>query len=217
MKKIITNVERFPNDGQAIRFIACFVSMLMRAEGLTGAKIHRELYNLYSVVSGFGFLQDASSLDDQQESNVLLRKFDWYIGFTMDYAGYESEELIFPQDNKDLLLSRIKASIDNDVPVLALFGVLYQWVLITGYDDDGILYGLDGSQGWGKPVPEPAGYDENGLFVIPDWYEKRGHAFILGEKKAPAVTMQEVFERGIRILKYTKPARRSKRLKDFLG
>jgi len=215
MKKTISNVEHFPNDGQAIRFIACFVSMLMRAEGLTGAKIHSELYNLYSAVTGFGFLQTSSGIKDQQESNVLLRKYDWYIGFAMDYAGYEFQELIFPQDSKDLLFSKIKASIDNDVPVLALFGELYQWVLITGYDRSGVLYGLDGSHGWGSPVPKPAGYDENGLFVMPDWYENRGHAFVLGEKKAPAVTMQEVFERGVRIMEHTKPARRAKRPKGY--
>lgn len=211
MKKTISNVEHFPNDGQAIRFIACFVSMLMRAEGLAGAKTHRELYNLYSAVSGFGFLQAASSIDDQQKSNVLLRKFDWYIGFTMDYAGYEFEELIFPDEKKDLVFDKFKASIDNGIPVLALFGELYQWVLITGYDSGGVLYGLDGSQGWGAPVPAPAGYDENGLFVMPDWYEKSGYSFVLTEKKAPAVTMQEVFERGIRILQHTRPARKRKR------
>jgi len=218
MKKTISNVVDFPHDGQAIRFIACFVSMLMRAEGITDTRMHPMLYDLYTAVTGFGFLQAAASIEDNQASNVMLREFDWYIGFAMDYAGYEFEELCFPQDKKDLALSKIKSSVDKDLPMLAVFSGKYHWQLITGYDDEGTLYGLDGSQGfWGKPEPAPAGYDENGLFVMPDWYEKGGHIFVLGEKKAPAVTMRDVFTRGARIMKYMKPARRRKRLKDFLG
>jgi hypothetical protein len=175
---------------------------------------HEELYNLYTTVTGFGFLQIDLSNDDHmkddwnQTCNVMLREFDWYIGFTMDYAGYNYEELIFPDINKDVVFSKIKSSIDKDIPVLALFGRLYQWVLITGYDDYGALYGLNGSQGyWGKPIPEPTGYDENGLFIMPDWYEKAGHAFILGEKKEPTVTIQDVFKRGIKIMESMKEKR----------
>ena len=233
MKKIIGDVVPFPNGCESVRFTACFVSMLMRAEGMTdrtcdffcdkqgGSCIrcgqcadmvplhrkHEELYNLYNAVAGFGFLQLDLSDDAQmaadwnQTCNVLLRAFDWYIGFTMDYAGYTYEELIFPDDNRDEVWHKLQASIDRDVPVLALFGGRYEWVLVTGYDDGGALYGLDGAQGyWGAPHTKPAAYDENGLFRMPDWYEKRGHAFILGEKKAPCVTMRDVLQRGIRIM-----------------
>jgi hypothetical protein len=240
MKKIIPDVVNFPNGCETVRFTACFVSMLMRAEGITDKncdffcgkqkgncircgqcadlipinKKHEELYNLYTAVTGFGFLQIDLSNDDHmkddwnQTCNVMLREFDWYIGFTMDYAGYDYEELIFPDNNKDVVFSKIKSSIDKDIPVLALFGRLYQWVLITGYDDDGALYGLNGSQGyWGKPIPEPTGYDENGLFIMSDWYEKAGHAFILGEKKEPTVTIQDVFKRGIKIMESMKEKR----------
>ena len=211
MKKIIPDVVNFPNDYETVRFTACFVSMLMRAEGLTDIKTHNELYNLYTAVTGFGFLQiDLSndkhmSKDWNQTCSVILREFDWYIGFTMDYAGYEFEELIFQTEEKDIVFNKIKFSIEKDIPVLALFGKRYQWVLITGYDDDGTLYGLDGSQGyWGKPYAEPAGYDENGMFIIPDWYEKKGHAFILGAKKVSSITIQDVFKRGIKIIESMK-------------
>lgn len=237
MKKIISDVVNFPNDCETVRFTACFVSMLMRAEGITDKdcdffcdkqkgdcircgqccdleplnRKHNELYNLYIAVSGFGFLQIDLSNDNHmkddwnQTCNVMLREFDWYIGFTMDYAGYECEELIFPHDTKDVVFGKIKSSIDKDIPILALFGKKYQWVLVTGYDDNGALYGLDGSQGyWGKPDPQPAGYDENGIFIMPDWYEKAGHAFILGKKKEPTVTIENVFKRGIKIMESMK-------------
>ena len=233
MHKNISDVVNFPNGCETVRFTACLVSMLMRANGITDKncnffcgsqsgncircgrcknlipinKKHEELYNLYTAVTGFGFLQidlsnDAHMQGDwNQTCNVILRKFDWYIGFAFDYAGYEYEEWIFPDNNKEETFDAIKASIDNDVPVLALFGKLYQWILITGYDDAGALYGFDGSQGyWGTPVAKPQRYDENGLFIMPDWYEKGGHAFVLGAKKTPSVTIRDVFIRGIKII-----------------
>lgn len=237
MKKLIPNVVNFPNGCETVRFTACFVSMLMRAEGLTNPNIdffcgnqkgncircggcndlvplckkHEELYNLYTAVTGFGFLQiDLSNnehmkTDWNQTCNVMLREFDWYIGFAMDFAGYDYEELIFQMDDKKRVFEKIKSSIDRDVPVLTLFGEIYEWVLITGYDDDDALYGLDGSQGyWGNPAAAPAGYDENGLFIMPDWYDKKGHAFILGTRKEPSVTIQDVFKRGIKIMESMK-------------
>ena len=74
--------------------------------------------------------------------------------------------------------------------------------MVTGYDDGGVLYGLDGSKGyWGEtPELEPSGYDENGLFILPDWYEKLTHAFVITSKKDIAVTIQDVFKRGIKIM-----------------
>ncbi len=211
MKKTISDVVSFPNGCETVRFTACFVSMIMRAEGISNEK-HEDLYQLYTAVTGFGFMQmdlsndEHMSRDWNQTCNILLREIDWYIGFTMDYAGYDFEELIFPSGiKKDEAFNKIKASIDKDIPILALFGRTYGWVLVTGYDGDGVLYGLDGSQGyWGKPYEKPAGYDETGLFIMPDWYEKAGHAFILGDKKESSVTMQDVFKHGIKIMETLK-------------
>ena len=233
MKKVISDVVNFPNGCETVRFTACLVSMLMRADGITDENCdffcneqkgncircgkckdlvplnrkHEELYNLYNAVTGFGFLQLDLSRDNHmkddwnQTCNIMLREFDWYIGFAFDYAGYDYKEYIFPDNNKELVFNEIKASIDRDMPVLALFGRLYQWVLITGYDGSGALNGYDGSQGyWGEPAAKPSGYDENGLFIMEDWYEKGGHAFTLGAKKEPSVTLRDVFRRGIKIM-----------------
>ena len=155
--------------------------------------------------------------DWNQTCNVMLRGLGWYIGFALDYAGYNCDEYIFANDSKADVLGAIQASINKDVPVLALFGKIYQWVLITGYDDDGTLYGYDGSQGyWGKPVAQPAGYDADGLFIMPDWYEKGGHAFVLGAKKVPSVTLQEVFLRGINIMESMQAAKYYSNTVDFM-
>jgi hypothetical protein len=255
MKKIISDVVNFPNGCETVRYTACFVSMLMRAEGITDKdcdffcekqngncircgqckdlipinKKHEELYNLYTAVTGFGFLQIDLSNDSHmkndwnQTCNVMLRAFDWYIGFSMDYAGYDFDEYMFPDDNdensfpKDMVFNKIKSSIDNDIPVLALFGKIYQWVLITGYDDNCALYGLDGSQGyWGNPFSEPAGYDEDGVFFMPDWYQKGGHAFVLGAKKKPTITIQDVFKRAIKIMESMKEKQYYKNSVDFM-
>lgn len=249
MKKIISDVVNFPNGCETVRFTACLVSMLMRAEGMTDKncdffcetqkgscircgqcgdfeplqKRHEALYQLYTAVTGFGFLQLDLSDDNHmgedwnQTCNVMLRQFDWYIGFTMEFAGYDFEEFIFQLDDKERVFRKIKASLDRDVPVLALFGERYQWVLITGYDDSCALYGFDGSQGyWGQPYAKPAGYDENGLFYMPDWYEKKGHAFILGAKKAPSATMQDVWARGIKIMEHMQEKGYYRRSAEYL-
>jgi len=207
MKHLISDIIRFPNGCQPVRFVACFMSMLMRAEGMPPCtKTHQALYELYMAVSGFGFIPPDEGLTDaewNQENNVRLRAFDWYIGYTFDYAGWDAEELIFQNGEREADFTKIKASIDRGIPVLALFGRVYQWVLLTGYDDEGCLYGLDGSQaGWDVPAAAPAGYDENGVFIMPDWHGKGGHAFILGEKKARTVTLRDVFHRGNRIMEY---------------
>ena len=254
MKKTISDVVNFPNGCETVRFTACLVSMLMRADGITDKdcdffcgrqegncvkcgqckdlvpinKKHEELYNLYTAVTGFGFLQVDLSNDMHMKegwehtSYKLLREIDYYVKPPMDFAGYDFEELNLP-DKKENVFPKIKASIDKDIPVLMILDIelesceFYQWVLITGYDDDFILYGLDGSQGyWGESFAEPAGYDENGLFIMPDLYERQGHAFILGEKKKPDFTIQEVFKRGIKIMERMKEKKHYSNTVDFM-
>lgn len=205
MRKIISDVVNFPNDCETVRFTACFVSMLIKADGITGKSKHNELYNLYNAVTGYSFMQMDLSNDDHMSEEwdftcqKLLREFDYYVGFTMDYAGYEFEETQAPEA-KEHIFAKIKDSIDRDIPVLIQYVNQYQWVIVTGYDDKMTLYGYDGSQGyWGKSPAEPEGY-EDGLFIQPDWYEKMAHAFILGKKKKPGVTLDDVFQRGIQIM-----------------
>ena len=158
--------------------------------------------------------------DWNETCNILLRNFDWYIGFAFDYAGYDFEELMpFTGHSKEIVFEKIKNSIDKNIPVLALFAKIYQWVLVTGYDERGdILYGFDGSQGyWGEtPELKPSGYDENGLFILPDWYEKLTHAFVITGKKDTAITIQDVFKRGIKIMESMKEQKYYSHTVDFM-
>lgn len=232
MKKIIDNVVGFPNDAESIRFTACFVSMLMRAQGIIDEeqdfycssqngpcikcgkcenvvplkRLHNEIYNLYTIVTGYGFLQIDLSNDEHMTNNwdftsqVLLNEFDDYIDFTMDFAGYEYEKIQRPE-SKSSIYEKIKASIDRDVPVLIQFKHLLQWVLVTGYDDKNkSILGFDGSQGyWGASCAEPEDYEDN-LFVMSDWYEKLACAYIVGVKKESKVGIRDVFKRGKQIM-----------------
>ena len=247
MKKIISDVVNFPNDCETVQFTACFVSMLMRAEGIVDKNIdffcsgqkgncircgrckdlvplhkkHNEIYNLYTAVTGYGFLQiDLSNDEHMSESwdfscQKLLREFDYYVGFTIDFAGYEFEE-VQPPEAKDSILTKIKTSIDKDIPVLIQLTHKYQWILVTGYDSC-TLYGFDGSQGyWGESPAKPTGYDENGMFILSDWYEKMAHAFILGKKKQPTVNIQDVFKRAVKIMESMKVKRYYRNSVDFM-
>ena len=205
MKKTICDVMKFPNNCETVQFTACFVSMLMKAEGITEESKYIELYNLYNCVSGYSFLQkDLSSnqnLDSRWDitSQKLLREFDYYIGFTMDFAGYEFEEVQAPE-TKDSIFAKIKDSIDKDIPVIMQLIKEYQWVVVTGYDEKKLLYGLENSLDFFGDAPVESGDYEDELFILPDWYEKMAHAFILGNKKNTSVTIDDVHYRGIRII-----------------
>lgn len=207
MKKLISDVVGFPNDCQTVQFTACFVSMLMRTEGIYGTDKHKELYNLYNAVAGYSFLQIDLSKEEHMgfpwdyTCQNILREFDYYVGFTMDYAGYEFEEVQTPESEEDIF-HKIKKSIDCDIPVIIQFTKAYQWVVITGYDENKNLYGLDGSKGyWGESPAEPFAYEEE-LFILSDWYDKMAHAFILGKKKEINLSIEDVFTRGIRIMEF---------------
>jgi hypothetical protein len=186
--KLITEIADFPND--TVRFTSCFAAMLMRAENMGySADRYAELYALYTAVTGFGFIPhyhsgDSSAADYNQTVNHQLHTFDQYISFTMDYAGYDYEELTFPEADRNTALSKIKSSINKNVPVLAQFGKSYDWVLVTGYDGDALII-----------------RDGNETAVLTDWYIKSGHIIIPGAKKTPAVTVHDVFRRGLEIMK----------------
>ncbi len=229
MKKTIDGIHSFPLEGEAVRFTACLASLLMKLEarpedapGLPAATgcgspaagcgspatgRHWALYCYYTLVTGFGLtlfdLSDESHAhwDWSHICNVLLREYDWYIGFALDHAGYAYEEVVFQEEPREPLFQRMRGAIDRGVPVLALFGSTYGWVLITGYDDSGALYGLDGSQGcWGAAYERPAGYDGEGRFFMPDWYERRGHAFFIGERHPSTVGLGDILARAGDIL-----------------
>ena len=121
MKKVIENVVGVPCNEESIRFTSCFISMIMRAQGITDdeqdfycngqngpcircgkcddfipiERLHNELYYLYTIVSGYGFIEIDLSNDEHmktgwdQTSQVVLEEFDNYIGFVMEFAGYD--------------------------------------------------------------------------------------------------------------------------------
>jgi len=234
MKNIINNVVPMPSGCETSRFVACFASMFMRAEGMTDESIevycpkqscncikcgdcsginrlkkrHEQVYNLFSVVSGYGFMQiDLSndvhmSRDWDVTCDIMLREFDDYVNFMMDFAGYRYK-VFTSSDDRKTLYSEIKNSIDCNKPLLMQFGQGLSWVVVTGYDDDGGIYGYDGSyEYWGKNLAEPDSYDGK-LFLMADWHTKMTQMIILGEPFEPTVTMTDVYRRAARIMEHT--------------
>jgi MoaA/NifB/PqqE/SkfB family radical SAM enzyme len=51
---------------------------------------------------------------------------------------------------------------------------------------------------------------------MPDWYEKGGHAFILRAKKEPAVSIQDVFKRAVKIMEKMKEKKYYSNSVDFM-
>lgn len=234
MRKILDNVVAMPSGCETSRFVACFTSMFMRAEGMTEENIevycpkqignciecgdcpglnrlrkkHEQVYNLFSVVSGYGFMQiDLSndihmSRDWDVTCDIMLREFDDYVKFTMDFAGYRYE-VFTSSDDRDTLSDRIRNSIDYDKPVLMQFEQGLSWVVVTGYDDDGCIYGYDGSyEYWGRNLAEPDSYGGK-LFRMADWHAKMTQMIILSEPFEPTMTMTDVYCRAAKIMEHT--------------
>ena len=131
--------------------------MLMCARKETGEKKHEQLYQRYNLAAGYSFLQIDLSNDGHMAcsweltSQKLLQEFDYYIEVVMDFAGYEFDKLDGGQESA---FEKIKASIDRKIPVLMQLKKECQWVLVTGYDEEGTLYGLMALRGIGEPRPQ---------------------------------------------------------------
>ncbi len=114
-----------------------------------------------------------------------------------DYAGYACEIIERTEQNDALIRARVKASLDEDRPVLA-FGVVGppECAIICGYDDEGAtVCGYCHFQS-----RDPAQCLENGMFRKPEWEKDLWKVVLLGQKKQQDTALAPILQRGLAIM-----------------
>ncbi len=162
------------------------------------------LANEYAFVTGQALLQfDMTESDPALRNEMqMLEKCGDYIDFIFRYAGYAYASLGAgtPQDT---LFAAIKDSIDRGMPVLMQYEANELWLLVTGYDDEMLLYGYDGggyADYYAKMQPAPDRYDGK-LFCAGNWYKAMKRVVVVGDKCVPTVTLDEVIARNAAFMK----------------
>jgi len=141
------------------------------------------------------------SPESRDELQVLARDGD-YLDFMFGYAGYQYQTLEAAA-GKPMVFEAIRESIDRGAPVLLQYKADQLWLVVTGSDDTMGLFGYDGgayADYYQKMTPAPHRY-EGKLFHAVDWHEATERAVIVGAKRAPHVTIDDVIARNAALMK----------------
>ena len=161
------------------------------------------LTNEYAFVSGQPLLQfdmsgqDAESRDEMQ---MLAREGDC-LDFMLGYAGYEYRT-VEAAAGKEAVFAAVRDSLDRGMPVLLQYKVDELWLLVTGYDDTGALYGYEGGSYEGycqRMTPAPDRYGGK-LFQTTNWHEAMARAVIVGDKCPPRVSLDDAIARNAALM-----------------
>jgi hypothetical protein len=174
------------------------------------------LANEYAFVSGQALVQfdinDTNSLSKKE--TLPLESCGDYLDLMFGYAGY-SYNTISSTEDKSSIFTAMKESIDQGKPVLLECQIDNVWVIVTGYDDNMDIYGLDGLQWYDRMKPAPDDYEGN-LFHSSNWYEAMKRVVIVGDKVTPTTTLRDVTAKNALIMKQTFDADYYNKASDYI-
>ncbi|MCL2059743.1 MAG: hypothetical protein FWH01_11935 [Oscillospiraceae bacterium] len=141
---------------------------------------------------------------------------DDFLSYLFGYAGLSWKRLVKSTSgratgcvsvgaSKAAILEAVKASVVAGIPVLMKLSAGPDWHVVTGYDENGTLYGLDSHKHFDHTMrPTRAtvaarGYTDDGLFILSDgdWYDYFDNAIVIIGKAAKSVTYLDVLDRMI--------------------
>ena len=221
MVKSIPGIIPFPDGAESNPFFGALASALVPALGYTeetpffcGQKNsycivcgnckcstlrkHRMLlYHDYQTFTGvslsFVWPEEKSPYQTLPGWHEHWRWPDEFLGFIFAYAGLSWKKL--PKEtSKDDVIAAAMATIDNGIPLLMKPGEGQDWHVITGYDDAGVLYGLDGHR---HPDLSP----------LPDWYSHFKNAVLITGRAPKTIGFPEILSRLIQVLEHPANAR----------
>ncbi len=233
--KLLSNVIAFPTDAESSPFFGALASALTPALGYTedtpffcGQKAsycvgcgncksttlqkHRLLlyhdYQSFTGVSlGFVWPEEDSAYQTLPGWHKGWRWPDEFFRFIFGYAGLAYKR--FPKGSaKDDVLAAVRASIDRGLPLLMKLGAGPDWHVVTGYDGDGTLCGLDAHKHFDhtmRPTREivaAQSYTDDGLFILADWYTHFRDAVVITGSAEKTVRYGDVLARMIQTLEH---------------
>lgn len=205
VRKIIEGIQNpsQPETQQGDGYVACFTSLYMAVENDLSLE-RKAVYSKFTTVAGLDILtfdHTRTTSFCRVEPEDLAKEYgiDDYVEYTMGYAGYEYERLRKNESDKECVLNHIITSLQKDIPVL--METKNGWCVVTGYDEKGLIYGFDNTNG-GRDHRLSSDSIEywNELFILDNWYDIMDSVVIYVCKKAPTITKRDIFSRLSRII-----------------
>jgi len=232
--KTIPDVVVFPTNAESSPFFAALASTLLPAldyteetpyfcapknsncvqcgncKSNTLQKHHVQLYHDYQSFTGVGL-----GWCWPEDATVPYQTFpdggagwDWpdsFFDYIMGVAGLTWKRLD-KASGKDEIFKALAASVDAGIPALMKLGQGADWHVVTGYDDAGMLYGLDAHKYGEKPVVTPERYIDNKLFELSNWVEPFVTAIVITGKCEPTLKLPDILTCMITILEHPQHA-----------
>lgn len=229
MANFIDGIVKFPTDAQSNGLMCVLASLFVKTENYTddtpyfcgrnktwctdcndcGDKTvikrhHNQMYHRFITLSGVGLMWEDKLINDNYTAEYIFGKYQCDLPDRLDFIlksmGY-SYNVYNKEYDKDAIFNEIKLSIDNDIPVIMKLGKGDDWNLVSGYDDNETLYGMDCNDHFNVSVTiKPDGYTENGLFYTPHWYDNLTTVIVITDKSLPKFTIDKYFQRMYDVL-----------------
>ena len=217
MKNFIKDLVEYPVDAESNMFFNAFASLNLHIDNITEntpyycefskelcaecgrcsssikERYHLQRYNMYESISGVSLLWKDEALYDTFEMDyvkgVLPDKIDDRIDYTMKAAGYNYIRLRKDMGRK-AVFSQIKASVDNNIPVMLYMGNRGNWTLINGYDTETCnIYGHDANKEYFT------NQDDSGYCYCDDWFHDMNLGLVVTEVTEKQVDIREFLAR----------------------
>ncbi|MCL2479619.1 MAG: hypothetical protein FWF22_08960, partial [Treponema sp.] len=230
---VIPGMTEFPADAESNAFFGALATMLLPVLGYTEQtpffcapkgqncincgdcknktnlqKHHLQLYHDYQTFTGVSLGWVWPENDSRYQTLPGWQKNwrwpDEFFGFIFGYAGLNWKRIRCGA-GKDEIFTAVKESINRGFPVLMKPGDGPDWHVVSGYDENMVIYGLDSHRHYSKemrPAVQPQGYTDDGLFIMPEWYQYFRDAVIIDGKCSPTVNFTDILTRLIQVLSH---------------
>jgi hypothetical protein len=235
MMKRIPNLIPFPDGPESSPFFGALATALIPALGFTEDmpyfcdprqsiciecgdcsrttlqkhrnRLYHDAQTFTGVSLGWVWPEDDS---EYQTMPGWFRNWRWpdsFFAIIFGYAGLSWKRLP-AGTGKDAVCSAVRASVDAGIPILMKLGFGPDWHVVSGYDENGTLYGLDSHKHFDhtmrptRDVVAAQGYTDDGLFILNDWFTHFQDAIIITGRADQTVSYREILGRVIQALEH---------------
>ena len=216
--------KKFPERYASAAYTDGSLRMGKCVSGDTNA-IYEKTKSLYGLVSGHtAMLFDMTdkflcTRTYTEICDTVLREFDDYVKYSMDYAGYEYTSFN-NKVSKNELFAHIKNSIDKDMPVLMQFKKNKSWAVITGYNEElQIICNCNRNHSYFRSHADDLSKDESDThFLISDWYSELDLLYIVRDlPQKSELTIKNAYDRFNELLEFILDKGWYDKAKDFIN